>query len=73
MSKTEDQDRRDDLVYGGVCPICGDEFTDGFERLNDMQGESIEGVRICIIDPPEENLFHLPEDQSDQEGNDGAE
>lgn len=63
MSETEG-DRN--LVYNGICPVCGDEFTDGFERLEDMEGESIEGVRICVIDPPEENLFHLPEDQSDR-------
>jgi len=64
--RTEDTDRREDLVYGGVCPVCGDEFTDGFERLHDLEGESIEGVRICVIDPPEECLFHLPENQSDR-------
>jgi len=74
-----DTDRREDLVYGGVCPVCGDEFTDGFERLQDLKGESIEGVRICVIDPPEECLFHLPEDQNgrspdtetEQSGGDG--
>lgn len=57
----------DDLVYGGVCPVCGDEFTDGFERLEDLENESIGGVRICVINPPEECLLHLPEDQSDRE------
>ena len=62
-----DTDRREHLAYGGVCPVCGDEFTDGFERLKDLEGESIESVRICVIDPPEETLIHLPEDQTDQE------
>jgi hypothetical protein len=65
LNETE---RREKLAYGGVCPVCGDEFTDGFERLKDLEGESIEGVRICVIDPPEENLFHLPEDQADHSG-----
>lgn len=62
----DDSDDREGLVYGGVCPVCGDEFTDGFNRLEDFEGESIDGVRMCIIDPPEECLFHLPEDQSDR-------
>lgn len=56
---------REDLVYGGICPVCGDEFTDGFSRLGDLVGESIEGVRICVIDPPEKCLFHLPDDQGE--------
>lgn len=63
MSDTE---RRDELAYGGVCPVCGDEFTDGFERLQDLENESIEGVRLCVIDPPKETLIHLPEDQTDR-------
>jgi len=63
-SHSEHADEDDDLAYGGVCPVCGDKFTDGFERLQDLKGESIEGVRICVIDPPEECLFHLPEDQN---------
>lgn len=60
-SKSRD---RDDLVYGGICPVCGDEFTDGFEVLEALEGESIEGVRLCVIDAPENTLMHLPEDQS---------
>jgi len=61
-----DTDRREDLAYGGICPICGDGFTNGIKRLKGLEGESIEGVRICVIDPPEETLFHLPEDQTDR-------
>jgi hypothetical protein len=63
---TDGTERSEGLAYGGVCPVCGDEFTDGFHRLQDRKGESIEGVRICLIDPPEECLFHLPTDQNDR-------
>jgi len=33
------------LVYGGVCPVCGDEFEDGYENLE--ENESYE-ARICV-------------------------
>ena len=68
-----DTDRREDLAYGGVCPVCGDGFTNGVKRLKGLEGESIEGVRICVIDPPEETLFHLPEDQTDRSADMGIE
>lgn len=53
-----------DLAYGGTCPNCGDKFTDGFTQLEGRNGDTIEGVRLCIIDYPDECLFHLPEDQT---------
>lgn len=61
----EDSDS-EDLIYGGECPVCGEEFTDGFEDVEG--GESIEGVRLCIIEKENEKdvgscLMHLPEDQ----------
>jgi hypothetical protein len=54
-----------ELAYGGVCPVCGEEFTDGFEHVE--EGESIEGVRICITEKVEDSkdgecLMHLPEE-----------
>lgn len=51
----------DELAYGGVCPVCGDEFTDGFSDLE--QGESVD-ARVCIVDKGAdegEALIHLPE------------
>ena len=35
----------DDLVYGGVCPVCGEEFEDGYENLE--ENESYD-ARICV-------------------------
>lgn len=53
-------DTDEKLAYGGVCPVCGDEFTDGFDGLE--TGESYENVRLCIIDKGAEDggaLFHF--------------
>lgn len=58
MSETE-------LAYGGVCPVCGEEFDDGFDDLED--GESYEGVRICIVDKGAEEgeaLIHVPDNSN---------
>jgi len=57
MSDTD----RSNLAYGGVCPVCGDEFIDGFEPLE--ESTSYEG-RICVIEKnPETNdgkmLVHI--------------
>lgn len=68
VGRTPDTD--DELVYGGVCPVCNEEFTDGFEQLQDLTDVSIENVRLCVIDPPDEVLIHLPEDQKTDGGRD---
>jgi hypothetical protein len=55
------------LAYGGVCPVCGEEFVDGFDALD--AGESRE-ARICIVEKGDsrgECLLHLPEEDSDAE------
>jgi len=44
MSETE---KREDLVYDGVCPICGDPFTDGYAEVE--AGNSYD-AKICIVD-----------------------
>lgn len=63
---SSDSDREPELAHGGVCPVCGDEFTDGFDDL--AEGESVEGVRLCVIetdgDGTGDGLFHLPQDQT---------
>jgi len=56
----------EDLIHDGICPVCGEEFTDGFEDVS--EGQSIEGVRLCVIekdgdDEIGECLLHLPDDQ----------
>jgi len=56
------QTERDALIYGGVCPVCGDEFSDGWSRLEGMDGETIENVKICVVEFPDTALFHLPDD-----------
>jgi len=54
----------EDLVYDGVCPVCGEEFTDGFDDVD--EGACIEEVRLCVIekdgDEIGECLLHLPEE-----------
>lgn len=57
---------QENLIHDGVCPVCGEEFTDGFENIG--EAESIEGVRLCIIKKDGskeigECLLHLPDDQ----------
>jgi len=56
----------ENLVHDGVCPVCGEEFTDGFEGI--AEGQSVEGVRLCVIEKDEDGeigecLLHLPDDQ----------
>lgn len=63
----DDQPESDaDLAYGGVCPVCGEEFEDDFEDVE--AGEPIEGVRLCVVEMDGEAeigecLLHLPDDQ----------
>lgn len=35
----------DDLVYGGICPVCDEPFTDGYDEIE--EGHSYE-ARICV-------------------------
>lgn len=54
---------REDLAYGGVCPVCGEEFINGFGPLE--EGESYDG-RICVVEKNEDTadgqmLVHLEE------------
>lgn len=42
----------ENLVYDGVCPVCGEEFEDG---MNDFdEGETYRDVWVCIIEKPED-------------------
>lgn len=38
----------DDLIFGGVCPVCGDEFADGWDVVE--EGESYPGSKVCIVE-----------------------
>ena len=49
----------EDLIYDGECPVCGEEYTDGWTFTKANEGESIEGVKICIVDHPDKVLMHL--------------
>lgn len=56
----------EELVHNGICPVCGEEFTDGFDDI--AEAESVEGVRLCVIEKDSDAeigdcLLHLPEDQ----------
>lgn len=57
-------DRRDDLVYGGICPVCGEEFIGGYDEL--IENESYE-ARICVDEIDGEGdgkmLVHLTGDK----------
>jgi hypothetical protein len=53
-----------ELYNGGVCPVCGEEFSDGFDELE--EGESYDG-RVCIDEKYDEGgeghmLVHLETD-----------
>lgn len=43
--------RRDHLAYDGICPVCGEEFIDGFDPVE--EGESYDNARVCIIEKDE--------------------
>lgn len=49
--ETDDTERREHLWNDGICPVCGEEFIDGFGPLT--EGESYDG-RICVTDKDEE-------------------
>jgi len=34
--KSEQRDQQEELVFGGVCPVCGEEFVDGFDAMEEM-------------------------------------
>lgn len=60
----------DELVYGGVCPVCGDEFFDGFDDLD--EDESYD-ARVCIVEKYDEDgegscLIHLEGDDLRTDG-----
>jgi len=44
---TDGNERREDLAYGGICPVCGEPFNDGYDGLE--EGESYD-ARICIVE-----------------------
>lgn len=53
----------EELVHDGVCPVCGEEFGDGFGDIE--EGESIDDARICVIEKDSEGemadgIIHLP-------------
>jgi len=62
----EQQRENDDLAFGGICPVCGDEITAPDEDSIET-GESYDG-KVCILpqnewrNPDEPGfLIHLPE------------
>lgn len=55
-----------DLINDGVCPVCGDEFVDGFDELE--EGETHD-ARVCIVEHAEmldhgQMLVHLEENDA---------
>jgi len=57
MSEPE---KREHLVYDGICPVCDEPFTDGFAEVEENNSYD---ARICIVekDDKEEGsmLVHL--------------
>lgn len=56
-----------EILHGGECPVCGDEFGCGFDDIK--EGESIDGARICVIEIDEDGgmgdgIIHLPQEVS---------
>jgi hypothetical protein len=56
--------KQDELAHGGVCPVCGEEFGDGFGDIK--EGQQIDNARICVIDKTQDGeemangIIHLP-------------
>jgi hypothetical protein len=64
-----DSERNEDLVHDGICPVCGEPFTDGFAEVE--EGESYKG-RICVTEKDEDGndgtmLVHLTGDEDDEQ------
>lgn len=63
MTSEEGSDQ-DELLYGGECPVCGEEFGDGFGEIE--EGQQVDGARICVIEKDEggeemaNGIIHLP-------------
>lgn len=63
MNNSPTNSSDEELAYGGVCPVCGDEFEDGFDRLD--EDESYQ-VKMCVVEREREDaeaLFHLPDQE----------
>lgn len=61
----EERDKGDDsLAYGGICPVCGEEFTDGYDEVE--PGNSYE-AKICVVEKDGKDegsmLVHLVDDR----------
>lgn len=62
---TDGEQQQDALIHDGVCPVCGEEFGDGWETFD--EGNSIEDVRMCVVEKDDEgeigeSIVHLPEE-----------
>jgi len=40
-------EQRENLAYGGICPICDEPFTDGYA---DVEAGHSYDARICIVE-----------------------
>jgi hypothetical protein len=50
-------ERRDDLVHGGICPICDEPFTDGYDEVDTDTDRNDDLVTDGgYIDGPESHL-----------------
>lgn len=59
----------EDLAYGGICPVCGKEFIDGFGPLEENFSYD---AQICVVEKNEESkdgtmLVHLKDVDVDDE------
>jgi len=39
----------DELVHGGICPVCDEEFTDAGTIMGELEGES-KLVKLCVVE-----------------------
>lgn len=56
-------DSEGELLHGGACPVCGEEFGDGFESIE--EGQQIDNVRVCVVEKNDDGemadgIIHLP-------------
>jgi len=68
--KRTEPEGNEDLIYGGICPVCGEEFVDGFSEME--ENTSYDG-RICVDeingDGEGKMLVHLSENAEGPEQN----
>ena len=45
----------EDLYNGGICPVCGEEFVDGFDRMEEQTSYE---AKVCVTEVNDKETGH---------------